>query len=189
MRFSLSLPALFAAATTWSANPATSQAAPVRTITPKFTPNTRVPALGFSLWLPARFTKSQTRQQAAGQSQSATVYEFQTDARPILYSLRVADHPPSERGIGAKLQLDLKASLWLQPPRTVLVRTQSLRLSTFPGRELQLRARGGAQLVRARIFTTPLRTYEISARATPAEMQKMSAQIDRVLDSLRILPQ
>ncbi len=161
-------------------------AAPVRTITPKTPPNVAIPALKFALYLPARFANSSNRERSAGQGQFATVYEFQTASQPILYSLTVANHPRSEANIGAKTQLDLVEGRLLQGPRTKLEKNAPLRLNGFPGRDLRFRARGGAQLIRARLFTTPRRTYQLFARATPAQMQKMSAQVDKVLDSLRI---
>lgn len=162
------------------------QAAPIRTLTPKTPPNTSIPALQFALYLPARFARASNREQSAGQNQSATVYEFQTAPQPILYTLTVSNRPPSEQGIGAKQQLDLVEGRLLQGPRIRLEKNAPLRLNGFSGRDLRFRARGGSQLVRARLFTTPRRSYQLSARATPAQMQKMSAQVDKVLDSLRI---
>ncbi len=68
-------------------------------------------------------------------------------------------------------------------------KVERIQLNGFPGREITLMLYNGTITFRGRFYMTPKGSYSIGAGGYKTPMQKQAAQIDRVFDSFRILPQ
>ncbi len=85
--------------------------------------------------------------------------------------------------------LDMMQNETLRFLSETLQSRRDIQLNGFAGREMTTTEGKDGRAFRIRIFLTPTGIYHLFSGGSKAQMQKQAAQIDKVFDSFRILPQ
>ena len=164
------------------------QAAP-RRIVSKTVPSYTSLEQRFAVWLPVKPERSKTVSGPTPQGETITLFLLSAGLDPVFYSVAVAAHPPSALKLKPQAQLDFARDSMLQNSTSKLLSSEAVQLGAFAGREFRMSVASGTEMQRMRVYVTPKRLYQITARAPKNNLQKYSAQITKVFDSLRILSQ
>ena len=168
-----------------------SQAAPVRKIVPKGAVSFTSKAQGFAVWFPDQPRQGKDARKPF-QGKARTIYWFTVDSkpgRPLTYAVLVEATRPN-LGVSGRAEA---AANWqksvLQDGKFKLQSQEEIQLGDSNGREIQMQLVKKGSIWRSRYYSTAKRFYRLVAVGSEAEMQKQAAQINRVFDSFRILPQ
>lgn len=167
------------------------QAAPVasgRKITPKGATSFTSKSHGFSIWLPLKPKQSQKTAQMKNVGM-ITVRFFEVETEPVNYVVIATPVSPEVDESVPAAQLDVMQRALLKPSGVKLQKREDIQLNGFQGRELKVSLKAGTEAKRAHFYFTPKFFYMILANGYKEQMQKQSAQINKVFDSFRILPQ
>ncbi|HEX9997252.1 MAG TPA: hypothetical protein VGB45_08925 [Abditibacterium sp.] len=167
------------------------QAAPVRKIVPKGAVSFTSKEQRFAVWFPVQPRQSSGAWFIGGgvKEIEPNSFTFETSAKPIRYWVKVTIKLAQGAQHNAKKELRQIQQEFLDYPQDKFQKQEEIQLSGFSGREIQASWLDGKETTRARLYLTPKHLYEIVAVGKKAEMQKQAAQINRVFDSFRILPQ
>ena len=166
-----------------------SHGAPIRRIVTKTVPNYTSKPQRFAVWLPAKVARTKNVSGPTPQGETIEMFFAATGIEPIFYTVAVAKNPPSAMKMKPEKRLSYARDAMMQSSTSKIVSEKRVQLGQFPGRDIQMTVASGTEGQRLRIYTTPQRTYQVVARAPHKNMRKYSAQITKVFDSLRILPQ
>ncbi len=145
------------------------------------------------MWLP---TKPEESHQSApmGNGETLSTFIFAAPTEVVNYVILAMPTTPSANVSDPKGQLDVIEKSALETvesksPGANVQKREELQMGDFQGRELKMSLLKGAATTRTRLFFTPKIVYQIVAGGKKADVEKQSAQINRVFDSFRILPQ
>lgn len=164
-------------------------AAPVRKITPKLRPNYTSKPHRFAVWFPAKIENSKTVSGPTPQGETITMFFVATGIEPIFYTVVSAKNPPSAVKMTPQTRLDFARDGMMQNSTSKILSEKRIQLGAIPGRDIVMTVASGTEGQRMRIYTTPKRLVQVVARAPQSNMKKYDAQITKVFDSLRILPE
>ena len=178
MRFPISLLLLGVLAV----NSSQSQAAPARKIVPKGAVSFTSKVQGFAVWFPVKPVQRK-RVISSQKGKAFTIFETEAGSKAIAYDVLVIAKSPRMGSLNA-IQQEISKSFSAK-----LQKREEILLDDFPGREVKLGWSFGRGTVRARFYATPKMSYVVCAVGPKDVMKNQAAQITRVFDSFRILPQ
>jgi hypothetical protein len=161
------------------------QAAPVRRVVPKGKTAWTSKPYGFAVWMP---TKPTTTRDNSGSTDQVI---FQSNMPTVTYGVIVTIARPGTRfGLSkATLFFDEAQKTFLQNSSGTLVAQQDLRLGKVAGRAIRTSHLQGQSVIFTRSYYTSQFIYQITASVQTRNIRSQATQINRVLDSFRILPQ
>lgn len=114
---------------------------------------------------------------------------FKADTDSLSYVIIVNATPPGIDVSNWKSQLDSMQKGFIKGSRTTLQSSKAIQMEQWHGREATMVAAAQKAAGRARFYVTPKFFYQIVAAGPADNIKKQSAQITKVFDSFRILPQ
>ena len=171
-----------------SKSPAVSRAVPEvvsEDVLPKGTTNFTSQSAGFSIYLPTKPTEKTVP--SAANKQGLPIQMFQAEARPITYVVLAIEIPSGAGTSDVAAFFKGVEGGFAQGGRAKIEKRRDIMLGTVPGRELHTSTHNGAASTRVRAFLADGKTYQVMAVGLKKDAQKQQAQIDKVLDSFRII--
>ncbi len=164
-----------------------------RQIAPRRTPLFTSKTDGFAVQFPVKPTRTETITTLEN-GQKATLSVFKAPTEAVNYVIIVTPIDSSVDVSDPKAQLNayetgLLRSIGTKSPGANVQKRTELQLDGFVGREIKLSLLKGELVTRGRIYFTPKAFYSVGAGGSKANVEKQAAQINRVFDSFRILPQ
>jgi hypothetical protein len=146
---------------------------------------------GYALWLPGRPQPATHTANVPGAGAMQVRY-VSLQAPPISYVVLTTPVPAKGySAANAKVMLDGIANGFMASSRGKQFSSRAITLGRWPGREVvvAMGPQAGAARMRARVFVTPKRSYQIVAIAPAAALSSKKAQVEKVLGSFQILGQ
>ena len=162
------------------------QAAPVRKIVPQGDTNFTSKAHGFAVWLPVKpieTRKSYRWWKVETQPFTQFYFVFDAPSKILKYKVSVTHKDPSNW-----LYAFTGSMVFVGKVKIKSQKREDIQLDQFQGVEGELLFADG-KMSRSRAYSAMGDTYSISVSGPEVELQKQAAQITRVFDSFRILPQ
>lgn len=161
-----------------------SQAAPARKIVPRGAVSFTSKAQGFAIWFPTKPIQSSS----VSPLKPTDSLTFKSQSQSINYVVLISKLSAGERSNPTAALNNLQKGM-VDSVNGKLQKVARVQLNGFPGREITMSLADGTVIFRGRNYITPRGSYSVGAGGYKAPMQKQNAQINRVFDSFRILPQ